>query len=441
MALCSIRLRRALTLSSSLINHHRPFSSIPAISGSPSLSSLTPNSQNRRLDPSLPRLLGPPFHSRPFISTAVSLARPRSFDNGNSEIGPDSILFEGCDYNHWLITMDFPKDPEPTSEVKVETYVQTAAKVFGSVEEAKKRIYACSTSTYHGFQVEASEEMSEKFRGLPGVVFILPDSYIDPVNKEYGGDKYINGTIIPRPPPVRYGRQWGRFNDRNRGFDRRPSGPAPNQQGNSAYDNRGSMRGETGTYGPQRNFTPQQNYVPAGPGERRGPMPLNNAPVGRDTYQGDRRDSMPSYQANNNQGGQGNYHPQGQRDFPPGNQGDHMPPEQRDFRGDNRNYSPSQGGTIGQGASGTHIQGASGPYMQGPGGTQGVGGSPGQEMDAGYGQSYPRHGGDQRFSQPEQRNHAAMEHTWTDQVRYLLFQLLLHKPGYSYSIGSQSRFS
>lgn len=23
--------------------------------------------------------------------------------------------------------------------------------------------------------------------GLPGVVFILPDSYIDPVNKEYGG--------------------------------------------------------------------------------------------------------------------------------------------------------------------------------------------------------------------------------------------------------------
>lgn len=34
-----------------------------------------------------------------------------------------------------------------------------------SVEEAKKRIYACSTTTYQGFQVEVSEEMSEKFQG------------------------------------------------------------------------------------------------------------------------------------------------------------------------------------------------------------------------------------------------------------------------------------
>lgn len=34
-----------------------------------------------------------------------------------------------------------------------------------SVEEAKKKIYACSTTTYNGFQVEVSEEMSEKFNG------------------------------------------------------------------------------------------------------------------------------------------------------------------------------------------------------------------------------------------------------------------------------------
>jgi hypothetical protein len=33
------------------------------------------------------------------------------------------------------------------------------------MEEAKKRIYACSTTTYTGFQVEMTEEMSEKFRG------------------------------------------------------------------------------------------------------------------------------------------------------------------------------------------------------------------------------------------------------------------------------------
>lgn len=34
-----------------------------------------------------------------------------------------------------------------------------------SVEEAKKRMYALSTTTYHGFQAVMTEEMSEKFHG------------------------------------------------------------------------------------------------------------------------------------------------------------------------------------------------------------------------------------------------------------------------------------
>lgn len=101
------------------------------------------------------------------------------------------------------------------------------------MEEAKKRIYACSTTTYNGFQVEMTEEMSEKFRGnflgfinpfvfhfsishnlekkvsfsfrsygfismtgLPGVVFILPDSYLYPETKEYGGILYFNTIYV-----------------------------------------------------------------------------------------------------------------------------------------------------------------------------------------------------------------------------------------------------
>lgn len=245
-------------------------------------------------------------------------AQSRSFasynnNNDDDKISPDTILFEGCDYNHWLITMDFPKDPKPTPEEMVETYVQTLAKVVGSVEEAKKRMYACSTTTYTGFQAVMTEEMSEKFRGLPGVVFILPDSYIDPVNKEYGGDKYINGTIIPRPPPVQYGRQQGRYGDRNRNYDR----PRMSQQGQGSYGQRGPMPSGDG-----RNYdnTPpqQQNFAPTGP-------------------RGDGR-----YQGTYNQGGQGgNYYP---------------PPEQRD-RG---NYSspppppppPHYGGADRQGGGG-----------------------------------------------------------------------------------------
>uniref|UniRef100_A0A5B6Z1I4 MORF/ORRM1/DAG-like MORF domain-containing protein n=1 Tax=Davidia involucrata TaxID=16924 RepID=A0A5B6Z1I4_DAVIN len=434
MALCSLRLRRALTLSSSLIKHQRPFSAVPAISAS-SLSSVTHNHRNPRPDLTQTHQLHIPFQSRLFRSSTISLSRPGpSYNNNNNEeIGPDTILFEGCDYNHWLITMDFPKDPKPTADEMVETYVQTLAKVVGSVEEAKKRMYACSTTTYTGFQAVMSEEMSEKFKGLPGVVFILPDSYIDSVNKEYGGDKYIDGVIIPRPPPVPY--KPGRYNDSNRDRQNRPRGPPPYQQGNSTYDNQRSMHGDTRNYGAQQNSPLQQNYGPAGPGERRVPMPVNNAPGGRDTHQGYRRDPIPSYQANYNQGERGNYYPQGRRDFPPGDQRDHVSPEKRNF-GDNGNYAPPQVGSYGgqgagvsygQGAGGSYGQGAGGSYGQGAGGAygQGVGGAHGGEMGAGYGRSYPGQGGDQRFAQVEetnnmqreQRNYAAMGNTGTDQGR------------------------
>ncbi|XP_062116994.1 uncharacterized protein LOC133830899 isoform X2 [Humulus lupulus] len=50
----------------------------------------------------------------------------------------------------------------------------------------KKKIYACSTTTYAGFQAVMTEEESEKFNGLPGVIFVLPYSYIHPQNKECG---------------------------------------------------------------------------------------------------------------------------------------------------------------------------------------------------------------------------------------------------------------
>lgn len=35
-----------------------------------------------------------------------------------------------------------------------------------SLEEAKKKMYACSTTTYTGFQAIMTEEESEKFNGM-----------------------------------------------------------------------------------------------------------------------------------------------------------------------------------------------------------------------------------------------------------------------------------
>lgn len=301
--------------------------------------------------------------------------------------------------------MDFPKDPPPTREEMIETYLQTLAKVVGSYEEAKKKMYACSTTTYQGFQCLVSEEESEKFKGLPGVVFVLPDSYIDPVNKEYGGDKYENGVITPRPPPQQYGRQGGRYSDRNRDYNRNTR-QMPNEQGNYGYNNQGPRYGDNRNfqqqqnptvpkqqvaqgydnqgprYGDNRNFNQQgnQSYDNQGPryGNNRNFIPQQNPSV-LNQQDNQRYDNQgPAYVDNlssgqlQNSSVQPNYGPRGgesinpppmsnapgMRDSVPPNQGNSYnqnqqgyynpqglrgQPDQRGYAGDSRNYAPPQG--------------------------------------------------------------------------------------------------
>ncbi|KAL5068362.1 hypothetical protein RYX36_019249 [Vicia faba] len=67
-------------------------------------------------------------------------------------------------------------------------------------EEAKKKIYNVSCERYFGFGCEIDEETSNKLEGLPGVLFVLPDSYVDPEYKDYGAELYVNGEIVQRPP-------------------------------------------------------------------------------------------------------------------------------------------------------------------------------------------------------------------------------------------------
>ncbi|KAG0460794.1 hypothetical protein HPP92_021091, partial [Vanilla planifolia] len=35
---------------------------------------------------------------------------------------------------------------------------------------------------------------------LPGVLFVLPDSYVDAENKDYGAELFVNGEIVKRSP-------------------------------------------------------------------------------------------------------------------------------------------------------------------------------------------------------------------------------------------------
>ncbi|KAM0962666.1 hypothetical protein TB2_021462 [Malus domestica] len=132
----------------------------------------------------------------------------------------ETILLDGCDYEHWLIVMEF-EDPKPSDEEMINSYVKTLATVLGSEEEAKKKIYSVSTSTYTGFGALISEELSLKVKGLPGVLWVLPDSYLDVPNKDYGGDLYIDGKVIPRPQ-YRYNERQQQTRNRPRPrYDRR----------------------------------------------------------------------------------------------------------------------------------------------------------------------------------------------------------------------------
>ena len=107
-------------------------------------------------------------------------------------------LFPGCDYEHWLIVMEKPGGENASRQQMIDCYVQTLAKIVGSEEEAKRKIYNVSCERYFGFGCEIDEETSNKLEGIPGVLFVLPDSYVDPEYKDYGGWVRAFGL---NPPP------------------------------------------------------------------------------------------------------------------------------------------------------------------------------------------------------------------------------------------------
>lgn len=213
------------------------------------------------------------------------------------------------DCKHWLITLDFPKDPRPTREEMIDTYVKTLAAVLGSEEEAKKKIYALSTTVYTGFQCNIDEATSERLKEQPLVNWVLPDGYGDPELGIFAGDRYNNGVITPDPnpprPPSERPRQ--RNYDRPR-FDR--------ERDFRATEGRDNMQGERRDYRPRPmegrgNYRPMEgrdNYRPTEGRDNYRPTEGrdNYRPVegrdnyrpmeGRDTMQGEQRDNRPPYE-------------------------------------------------------------------------------------------------------------------------------------------------
>ncbi|KAI3774945.1 hypothetical protein L1987_49510 [Smallanthus sonchifolius] len=335
---------------------------------------------------------------RAFSTRQTTSSLNDSNPNWSNRPPKETILLDGCDFEHWLVVVEKPEG-EPTRDEIIDSYINTLAKVIGSYDEARMKIYSVSTRCYYAFGALVSEEDSYKLKELPGVRWVLPDSYLDVKNKDYGGEPFIDGKAVPYDP--KYHEEWirnnaranerNRRNDRPRNFDRsrnferrrenmqnnRPPpgatmGGPPNNVGGPSNDgaappsgNMGGMqqgdgmRGAPNAGGVQPNWNAPRLGYNGGPPNMRGGMPPN-AP----TYQQQAR-YEPQYQSGPGSNNGGAHYQSGPG---PNNGGAHYQSGPGPNNGGAHYQSgpgPNNGGAHYQSGPGPNNGGA--PYQSGPG--------------------------------------------------------------------------
>ncbi|XP_038889853.1 multiple organellar RNA editing factor 8, chloroplastic/mitochondrial-like [Benincasa hispida] len=201
----------------------------------------------------------------------------------------ETILLDGCDFEHWLVVMEKPEENLTRDEI-IDSYIKTLAMVVGSEEEARMKIYSVSTRCYFAFGCLVSEELSYKIKELPKVRWVLPDSYLDVKNKDYGGEPFINGQAVPYDP--KYHEEWirnnaranerNRRNDRPRNFDRsRNFERRRDNMQNREFPN-ASTNQPTGPNmsPPAPSSMPPKDFSPSMPPHNHAGMPQGNYPGG-----------------------------------------------------------------------------------------------------------------------------------------------------------------
>ncbi|KAM1474910.1 hypothetical protein ACFX2I_030868 [Malus domestica] len=221
-------------------------------------------------------------------STTSSLRDPNP--NWSNRPPKETILLDGCDFEHWLVVMEAPQGDITRDEI-INSYIKTLATVVGSEEEARMKIYSVSTRCYYAFGALVSEEVSLKIKELPGVRWVLPDSYLDVKNKDYGGEPFINGQAVPYDP--KYHEEWirnnsranerNRRNDRPRNFGSRNFERRRENMQNRDFQNTGpspmpNQAGPNSGPGPANMGPPPPNRGPMQP-PNMGPPPPNRAPM------------------------------------------------------------------------------------------------------------------------------------------------------------------
>ncbi|GAB4849403.1 hypothetical protein Ancab_004200 [Ancistrocladus abbreviatus] len=179
----------------------------------------------------------------------------------------ETILLDGCDFEHWLVVMEKP-DESWTRDQIIDWYIKTLAKVVGSEEEARMKIYSVSTRHYFAFGCLVSEELSYKLKELEKVRWVLPDSYLDVKNKDYGGEPFINGQAVPYDP--KYHEEWVRNNAKAMERNRRNDRPRNSDRSRNFERRRQNMQNQ----GFQGGYMPNQSIQ--NPASNMGGPPPNN---------------------------------------------------------------------------------------------------------------------------------------------------------------------
>ncbi|XP_006358943.1 multiple organellar RNA editing factor 8, chloroplastic/mitochondrial-like [Solanum tuberosum] len=233
----------------------------------------------------------PTTFSRGFATRQTSSSLNDPNPNWSNRPPKETILLDGCDFEHWLVVMEKPEG-DPTRDEIIDSYIKTLATIVGSEEDARMKIYSVSTRHYFAFGALVSEELSYKLKELPKVRWVLPDSYLDVRNKDYGGEPFINGQAVPYDP--KYHEEWVRNNaranernrrndrprnfDRSRNFERRremQNQPSQNPGSNMAAGgppNMGGMQQQQGMGGPSHTGGMHQQQGYGGPPPHAGGM-------------------------------------------------------------------------------------------------------------------------------------------------------------------------
>ncbi|TKW34030.1 hypothetical protein SEVIR_2G278500v4 [Setaria viridis] len=333
--------------------------------------SLLPSAQ--RPSPSAPA-------TRLFATQAATSSLRDSSPNWNNRPPKETILLDGCDFEHWLVVMDPPSgdpaNPDATRDEIVGKYIETLAKVVGSEEEARQKIYSVSTRHYFAFGALVSEELSYKIKELSNVRWVLPDSYLDVKNKDYGGEPFINGQAVPYDP--KYHEEWVRNNERAK--VRHRGRPRNSDRSRDSFDRRENTQNFR-----NRNVPPGQGFNSPPPGQNpmppRDALPMHHAQGNMTPPRPPNAGAPPSYQPhapNCQQGGAPGY--QGGL---PGHQGSHGGPgpsyhsNNPGYQGGGPGYQGSNPPPPFQGGDQPPYQGSNPPrHYQGGGHPHYQGGSP-----------------------------------------------------------------